>query len=411
MTIERLSDKQRLLLRWAFSPKTRDKYKAVICDGAVRSGKTVCMTVAFVYWAMKNFDRAIFGICGKTIKSAIRNILLPMQSISDITNFFRIEFNRSENKLTITGQGKENYFYFFSGKDESSYTLIQGITLSGIMFDEVALMVRSFVEQAIARTLSVENSKLWFNCNPENPNHYFYKEWIEKREEKKALYIHFLMDDNPILSDEAIGTAKNLYTGVFYDRYILGEWVAPEGLIYTMFEKEKHCVPVEGRGYSRYTISCDYGTVNPTSMGLWAYSDGKWYRVDEYYFDSRKLGVQRTDTEHYGALEELAKGKYIEKIIIDPSAASFIELIRREGEFRVETASNRVLDGIREVASHLYKGDLLFCENCKDSIREFGLYRWDDKCPEDRPLKTDDHAMDDIRYFVRSAFRGGFMEF
>ena len=411
MTIESLSKKQRLLLKWAFLPSKKDKYKAVICDGAVRSGKTVCMSVAFIFWAMQNFNKSSFGICGKTIKSTIRNIIVPIQSISDITSHFKVEFVKSENRLKITGQGKENYFYIFGGKDESSYMLIQGITLCGIMFDEVALMARSFVEQAIARTLSVEKAKLWFNCNPENPNHYFYKEWIEKAQEKKALYIHFLMNDNPILSQNAIENAKSLYSGVFYDRYILGKWVAPEGLIYTMFCKDNHIVKKENRNYSRYIVSCDYGTVNPTSMGLWGFCEGKWYRIDEYYFDSRKLGKQRTDAEHYKALLDLTQGKYIEKIIIDPSAASFIELIRREGRYKVETASNRVIDGIREVANHLYIGDILFCENCSDSIREFSLYRWDDKANDDRPLKTDDHAMDDIRYFVRSVFRGSYMEF
>ncbi len=411
MTLEKLSKKQKLLLKWAFMPSYKEKYKSVICDGAVRSGKTICMSVAFILWAMKNFDNAFFGICGKTIKSAERNILMPIQSVRDITNFFKLEYNRSENKMTVIGEGKKNYFYFFGGKDESSYTLIQGITLSGIMFDEVALMVRSFIEQAIARTLSVENSKLWFNCNPENPNHFFYKEWIEKQEEKSALYIHFLMEDNPILTQEAIESAKKLYSGVFYDRYILGKWVAPQGLIYTMFLKEKHVAENHNRQYEKFVVSCDYGTVNPTSMGLWGLCMGKWYRIDEYYFDSRKVGEQKTDAEHYNALLKLVSNRKIEKIIIDPSAASFIELIRREGKFRVESASNRVLDGIREVATRLYEGDLLFCENCEDCIREFSLYRWDDKAQEDKPLKTDDHAMDDVRYFVRSIYKNAYMEF
>lgn len=411
MTLSKLSAKQKLLLKWAFKNSTKDKYKAVICDGAVRSGKTTCMAVAFVLWAMKNFDNAVFAICGKTIKSAERNILNLLQSQRDITEYFKLSYRRSDQRLKITGSGKSNTFYIFGGKDESSYTLIQGITLSGVMFDEVALMARSFVEQAIARTLSVEESKLWFNCNPENPNHYFYKEWIEKAEEKQALYLHFLMNDNPILTESAIESAKKLYTGVFYDRYILGKWTAPQGLIYTMFSKEKHLVESCDRAYEKYVVSCDYGTVNPTSMGLWGKFAGKWYRIDEYYFDSRAKGEQKTDNEHYTALEELVTGRKIEKIIIDPSAASFIELIRRNGKFNVESASNRVMDGIREVASHLQKGDLLFCENCKDSIREFSLYSWDDKSAQDKPLKTNDHAMDDIRYFVRDAFRSGLMEF
>ncbi|MFI3325016.1 MAG: PBSX family phage terminase large subunit [Clostridia bacterium] len=411
MTLKTLSPKQKLLLKWAFMPSTKNKYKAVVCDGAVRSGKTVCMSIAFILWAMANFDGDLFGICGKTLNSVERNILHPIENSDDILCFYDIKFNKSQNMLTVKGQGKENKFYFFGGKDESSYSLIQGITLSGVMFDEVALMPQSFVEQAIARTLSVENTKLWFNCNPENPNHYFYKQWIEKSDEKNALHIHFLMEDNPILSRKIIDEAKKLYEGVFYKRYILGQWVAPQGLIYTMFEKERHVVASGGRVYEKYIISCDYGTVNPTSMGLWGLSGSKWYRVKESYFDSRACGKQKTDLEHYRSLVELASRVNVEKVIVDPSAASFIECIRREGVFTVQRASNKVLDGIREVANHLNCGDILFCDCCKDSIKEFGLYSWDTKSTEDKPIKENDHAMDEIRYFVKYAFGGSLMGF
>lgn len=411
MTFEKLSKKQKLLLKWAFVPSMSAEYKAVICDGAVRSGKSICMVVAFIMWAMKNFDGAIFGICGKTILSVKRNILMPLQSQNDITSNFHLEFVRSENKLIVRQNGNKNYFYFFSGKDEKSYTRIQGITLSGVMFDEVALMPRTFVEQAVARTLSVDNSKLWFNCNPENPNNYFYKEWIEKAKEKKALYIHFLMDDNPILSKQAIQNAKRMYSGVFYDRYILGQWVAPEGLIYPMFNKEKHIVKRTPPHCEKYIISIDYGTVNPTSAGLWGLYDSRWYRLDEYYFDSRAIGEQKTDSEHYDEIKKLAGSNYVEKIIVDPSAASLITLIRREGRFKVEPASNRVIDGIREVANHLYVGDLLFAEKCTACIKEFSLYSWDKSTNEDKPLKTNDHAMDDTRYFVKSVFKSSLMSF
>ncbi len=411
MRIEKLSKKQKLLFKWAFVSSNSNKYKAVICDGAVRTGKSICMSMAFIMWAMKYFNGAVFGICGKTIKSVVRNIFLPLQNQSDITNFYTIEYTSSDNKMTISVGKIKNHFYFFGGKDEGSYALIQGVTLSGIMFDEVALMPKSFVEQALARTLSVENSKLWFNCNPENPNHYFYKEWIEKAEEKRALYIHFSMEDNPILTKEAIESAKALYEGVFYDRYILGKWTAPNGLIYTMFDKEKHVVKKAPNHCKTYVVSCDYGTVNPTSMGLWGENDGKWYRIREYYFDSKKEGYNKTDVEYYDDLMNLVGSEDVSKVIIDPSAASFIEYIRKKGRFKVEKASNRVLDGIREVSSHLQKGDLLFCECCLDSIREFSLYVWDESSSDDKPLKINDHAMDEIRYFVKSVFSEGLMEF
>ena len=219
------------------------------------------------------------------------------------------------------------------------------------------------------------------------------------------LIYSYTIDDNPFLPDSFKENLKKEYAGtVFYDRYILGKWVVAEGLIYSMFNKAYHVVPSIPRKYEEYYISCDYGTLNPTSAGLWGLVQGKWYRIREYYYDGRKEQRQRTDEEHYEAIEQLAGDLPVRKLIVDPSAASFIEVIRRHDRFMVEQASNRVLDGIRDVATRLNAGDIYFCDCCEDCIREFGLYRWDEKAIEDRPLKTDDHAMDDVRYFVRAAF-------
>lgn len=212
------------------------------------------------------------------------------------------------------------------------------------------------------------------------------------------------MDDNLSLDDKIKARYEGMYSGVFYDRYIKGLWRVAEGLIYTMFNKDYHVVPSVQRPYEAHMISCDYGTLNPTSAGLWGLVQGKWYRIREYYYDGRKKQYQRTDEEHYKAIEELAGSLPVHKIIVDPSAASFIEVIRRHDRFMVEQASNHVLDGIRDVATRLNAGDIFICDCCADCIREFGLYRWDEKAAEDRPLKTNDHAMDDVRYFVRAAF-------
>src|SRR5699024_2024497 len=204
--------------------------------------------------------------------------------------------------------------------------------LAGVLLDEVALMPRSFVEQACARC-SVEGSKLWFNCNPEGPSHWFYLTWVLEAGKRNMLHLHFTMDDNLSLSAAVKARYESLYSGVFYDRFIRGLWVVAEGLIYTMFNKDYHVVPDVPRPYDRYYISVDYGTVNPTSMGLWGRASGKWYRMREYYFDSRKEGRQRTDEEHYFELERLAGDLPIRAVIVDPSAASFIEAIRRHGRF------------------------------------------------------------------------------
>lgn len=405
--ITKLSPKQKLVLKWAHLTKFKNR-KAIICDGSVRSGKTVSMILGFVHWAMRFFDGKNFGICGKTISSTERNIILPLLNMPDITDYYSLQYIRGENKRIIIQSGSHtNTFFIFGGKDESSYTLVQGITLSGVLFDEVALMPKSFVDQAVARTLSEPEARYWFNCNPESAEHWFYKEWICNTRQKKALHLHFTMQDNPILSPEQIADAERLYTGVFYNRYIKGLWCVAEGLIYPMFDKAVHVThhPKLQPG-GDYYISCDYGTLNPTSAGLWYLQpDGHAIRLREYYYDGRKTKTPRTDEEHYTALEQLAgevAGK-VRSVIVDPSAASFIECIRRHGLFRVWQADNSVLNGIRDTSSLLQMQYLHICDNCTDIIREFSLYRWDESATEDRPIKENDHAMDDMRYFVRTA--------
>ncbi|MBR5512637.1 MAG: PBSX family phage terminase large subunit [Ruminococcus sp.] len=396
MKITELSPKQRLTMNW-WLDKRYSQYDAIICDGAVRSGKTMSMSLGFAMWAMSSFSGGMFAVCGKTVTSLHRNVITPLLLMLRDTGMV-CEEKISRNYVDITFGGKKNRFYYFGGRDESSAALIQGITLSGVFLDEVALMPRSFVEQALARC-SVNGSKMWFNCNPDNPSHWFYNEWIRKTESKNALYIHFTMDDNPSLSEELKNRYKRLYSGAFYDRFVLGKWTVSEGNVYPMFSRERHIFST-APDCERYIISCDYGTVNPSSFGLWGYSGGVWYRLREYYYDSRKEGQSRTDEEHYRALERLAEGYKIEKVIIDPSAASFIECIRRHGKFRTVKADNDVIAGIRRVAAALKDGRLKFHDSCTDIIREFDLYRWSSKVGADVPIKENDHAMDDMRYFV-----------
>lgn len=391
------SQKQLTALCWWCNHSPYKNRDAIICDGAVRSGKTMCMSISFVTWAMTNFSDTSFAISGKTIASLRRNVITPMIPMLEQLGFECSE-KLSRNLLEIRVNNRKNLFYMFGGKDESSASLIQGMTLGGVLFDEVALMPRSFVEQALARC-SVDGSKFWFNCNPENPLHWFHEEWITKTGDKNCLYLHFKMEDNPSLTQEIIKRYKSLYSGAFYERFIEGKWVAADGLVYPMFNAEAHiCEPPVA--FSQYYVSCDYGTVNPSSFGLWGENDGVWYRISEYYHDSRKLGVQRTDEEHYYALEELCSDKNIEAVIVDPSAASFMECIRRHGKFKVIPAKNDVLDGIRMTSDALKSRKIRFSSACINSRREFSLYRWDNKAVRDAPRKEHDHAMDDIRYFV-----------
>ena len=407
MEFETFSEKQRRALCW-WCPGSPDAGRdAVICDGAVRSGKTLCLGLSFVLWALARFDGRSFALCGKTIRSLRRNLvttLLPALTESGFSCVYRA----GENRLDISCGKSRNRFYLFGGRDEGSAALIQGITLAGVFFDEVALMPRSFVEQALARC-SVEGSKFWFCCNPENPGHWFYREWIERAEEKNALRIRFSMEDNPSLSPGILARYRSLYTGTFYERFVLGNWVAAQGLVYPFMTEKMFCGVPEGK-FSRFAVSCDYGTVNPCSMGLWGFRRGVWYRVAESYYDSRRAGAQRTDEEHYAALERLCGDRKIERVAVDPSAASFLETIRRHGKYRARKADNNVLDGIRKTAAALKAGKVRICRRCADAVRKFGLYRWNEGRADDAPVKQNDHAMDDIRYFVASALRpeGGF---
>lgn len=396
LTIKKLSSKQKLTMNWWKNPKYAD-YDAIICDGAVRSGKTLSMSLGFIFWASAVSDGGAFAICGKTVTSLRRNVITPLIPILKEYGFNCIE-KVSRNYIDITFIGRTNRFYLFGGKDESSASLIQGMTLSGVFLDEVALMPRSFVEQALARC-SVNGSKMWFNCNPDNPSHWFYNEWIKKSKEKHALYVHFTMDDNPSLSQKLKNRYRRLYSGAFYERFVLGKWTASEGIVYPMFSRENHVYNEEVK-CERFVISCDYGTVNPSSFGLWGLSENVWYRIKEYYYSSKKEGISRTDEEHYTALEKLAGNYNISRVIVDPSASSFIECIRRHGKFRVVKANNDVVTGIRHVSTALKQNKLRFHESCKDIIREFSLYRWNEKSGTDVPVKENDHAMDDMRYFV-----------
>ena len=402
MGYERFSPKQRRVMSWWMPGNADAAYEAIVCDGAVRSGKTLAMGLSFFLWGMVCFDGKRFGICGKTIASLRRNVLseiLPRLEGLGATWKER----RSENVVTVRFRGHENQFYIFGGRDESSASLIQGITFAGILLDEVALMPQSFVEQACARC-SVAGSRLWFNCNPAGPSHWFYKSWILEAEKRNCLRLHFTMEDNPSLTEAIRQRYMRLYTGVFFRRFILGQWAQAEGRVYDFFEPEMVRPVPEGR-FEQWYISCDYGTVNPTSMGLWGQQNGVWYRVKEFYFNSRVAMRQMTDEEYARELKKLAGERQIAAVIVDPSAASFIEVLRRRG-WRVQKADNDVLGGIRMTSDALKEGRVVICEGCNDCIREMDEYVWDlSSGAKDRVKKEHDHAMDDMRYFCSTVLK------
>lgn len=257
-----LSEKQKKILAFPYS-----RYDSLICDGAVRSGKTSLMMVAFVDWAMREFSGQRFGICGKTVDSCVKNVVQPYLFLSYAKSRYVMRWKRADKVLEVRRGAATNYFEVFGGKDEGSAALIQGRTLAGVLLDEVVLMPRSFVEQALARC-SVDGAKLWFSCNPGSPHHWFYQEWIKRHRERNTLYLHFEMRDNPGLSEKTLERYENMYAGIFYDRYVRGLWVAAEGVVYKDFANntEKYLIgdPLQWAAenstrFSIISIGVDFG--------------------------------------------------------------------------------------------------------------------------------------------------------
>ena len=407
------SKKQRMVLNWWTDTSPVKDMVGIIADGAIRSGKTVSMSLSFVFWAMSAFSDQIFIMAGKTVGSFRRNVLdtlLPMLRSRGYT----VDEYRSDNLLVITRGKVTNYFYVFGGKDEGSQDLVQGLTAAGGFFDEVALMPESFVNQAVARC-SVTGRKLFFNCNPGSPIHWFKLNWIDKRTQKKLLYLHFEMDDNLSLSEEIKKAYRSMYVGVFYLRFIKGLWRAAEGLIYTMFTDANLYDQLDERTrhISTKSIAVDYGTTNPCVFyEIW--DDGQILWVEnEYRWDSRSEEArrspnpQKTDAQYADDMAAFMGSRPEDQcmIIVDPSAASFIQELRSRG-WVVKEANNEVIDGIRKTGALFAKQQIrVNRRKCPGLIGELQSYVWDDKAAEkgeEKPVKQLDHGPDAIRYKVNS---------
>jgi len=415
---KKFSEKQLKVLTWWMDGSPYKDYTGIICDGSIRSGKTISMGLSFVTWATERFDGENFGICGRTVGSCRRNVITELKKIMRAckTNKFTFEDHRSENLLVIRGLCNEtntyhtNYFFIFGGKDEASQDLIQGITLAGVLLDEVALMPESFVNQATGRC-SVDDSKIWFNCNPEGPFHWFKQQWINLSDTKNFLYLHFTMADNLSLGDKIKARFKSMYAGIFYQRFILGLWVLAQGVIYDMFDPKKHVKA--GDDYFDYydykAVSIDYGTQNPCTFGLFGIKGMHVHEIKSYYYDGRTNNKQKTDRQYAEDLKEFIGHDEVKFIIVDPSASSFIaELMEPKYHLPdVMKARNAVLDGIRTVSKFLQMDLLTIDPSCEDDIREFGSYTWDIKASmsgTEKPVKEFDHAMDKIRYLIFTIF-------
>jgi PBSX family phage terminase large subunit len=404
------SVKQKQVLTWWLPESGVNGRNGLIADGAIRSGKSLSLSLAFVFWAMESFDRRNFGMCGKTVGSFRRNVLTLLK-VMLLSRGYMLEDRLTENRLVVARNGVENYFYVFGGRDERSQDLIQGVTLAGCLFDEVALMPESFVNQATARC-SVDGSKWWFNCNPEGPFHWFKTGWIEQQAEKGLLYLHFDMNDNLSLSEEIKTRYRSMYAGVFYKRYIEGRWAVADGLIYDMWDEAENGFAdadwTPDSAYHTRIITVDYGTTNPMAW-LDVYDDGHTLWLwDEYYYSSRATQIQKTDAQYGDDMDAFTEGRQVREVILDPSAASFKVELRNRG-YLVRDADNEVNDGIRMTGTMMAKRKIRAHTRCVYLRKELYAYVWDAKKAEERgkeePLKQNDHLCDALRYYIKTKIR------
>lgn len=396
MTRKIYTEKQKELLR-AFK---QDHLKRInILHGSVRSGKTWISLVVWAFFVLTSPKDKNYLMTAKTLTTLKRNCLDLLEELVGKNNF---TYSVSQKEGRLFGRK----IYLEGVNDSTSENKIRGMTLQGAYCDEITLFAENFFEMLLSR-LSEPGAKLFGTTNPDSPHHWFKVNYLDRQDELDMLVMSFLINDNTFLDQKYVEELKKEYTGVFYDRFILGLWKIAEGLVYPMFDETRHVIDElpECTGYAEYYISIDYGTINPCSMGLWRVEDNRAIRIKEVYYDSKKTKKQFTDEEYYAKLEELAGDLPIHSVIVDPSAASFIATIRRHGVFSVHGANNDVLDGIRVTGTLLQNDKLLFSKQCSDSIREFGIYRWDDKATEDRVIKENDHAMDDIRYMCNTILK------
>ena len=368
--------------------------------GAVRSGKSFVDTAYIVPARLRAVkDEAglncILGVSKETIE---RNVLEPMREIYTDAVVGNIN---NRNIAMIAGVP----VYCLGAEKVSQVAKIQGASIKYCYGDEIAKWNKEVFAMLQSR-LDKSYSKMDGACNPENPSHWL-KEFIDKPD-IDAYVQHYTIFDNPFLPKAYVENLCKEYEGtVYYGRYIKGEWTLAEGLIYPMYKDAIAEPPqeTEETKYSQYVLSIDYGTQNAFSCGLWGKYKGIWYRLKEYYYSGRNTGVQKTDEEYAEDLDEFIKGvPFIERIrtIIDPSAASFIALLKKRGKYHVMKADNDVADGIRETATAMRKGLIKIAPTCTNWLKEAQGYVWDDKALDDKPVKIDDHAMDDTRYMVKT---------
>lgn len=370
-----------------------------IAVGSVRSGKSFAADLRFLK-ELQTGPQGLYMISGKSESSIVNNIIPTLRDLTGGLVRYKFgarEFSFLDKTVSIVG-----------ANDERAHTKIQGRTLAGAYVDEGTIIPETFFKMLLSR-LSVENAKLFITCNPDSPYHWLKREYIDKAEELKYKVFNFRLDDNPSLSKEYVDALKREYQGLWYKRYIEGQWVQAEGAVYDFFDESIHVVK-EPPTYAKYYImGIDYGTTNPFAALLIGYNDDVspclWVEK-EYYWDSKEMGYQKTDSEYMEAVRLQFDPYNVKLAYLDPAAASF-EVEMKRHKKPVKQAKNEVLDGIRFVSALLTQGDLVICKRCTNLIKEMGSYVWDAKSSRegvDKPLKQRDHALDALRYALFTHF-------
>ncbi|MDE5582454.1 MAG: PBSX family phage terminase large subunit [Ruminococcus sp.] len=385
------TQKQKQLMKlW----QTNQLKRINILEGSVSSGKTWISLVLWAFWVRTMSEDSLYMMCAKSLTALKRNCLFPLTELVGESNF---TFSMARKEGELFGRR----ILLEGANDARAESKIRGLTLQGAYCDELTQFSRDFFTMLLSRNRKTQ-ATIFATTNPDSPSHWLKTEYINRADELSLLDIKFTLDDNTTLDPEYVRNIRLEYTGIFYERFILGNWVLAEGLIYPMY-REALCKPPESVP-DLWVLSVDYGTQNAFAGLLWGRYDGIWYAVDGYYYSGRDTNVQKTDDEYGKDLEKFVK-KYTDRkisVVIDPSASSFIALLRRTKWASVRKADNAVLDGIRETATAMQKGLIKVNPTIKEWKKEVEGYVWDEKSTEEKPVKINDHYMDSMRYFVKT---------
>lgn len=365
-----------------------------IWEGAVRSGKTIASLIRWIE-NCKNGADGKFLMVGKTERTLQRNIL----SVLDDMLGRDISYNKEKAKIF------KREIDLVGANDERAESKIRGGTYAGSYVDELTLIPESFWNMLISRH-SVRDSKIFATTNPDSPFHYIKTDFIDRQAELDLKVFSFKLEDNTNLTQDYINNLKSIYSGLFYQRFILGLWVLADGVIYDMFDEKKHVIDLLPSKFEALHIAIDYGTANPTVFNLFGKVENTHYLIKEYYYNGKEK-KQKTNSEYVSDLIDFIGKDKVNGIFVDPSALSFKTECKNNNRLYlpVKDANNAVVEGIRHTGNILQENKLMIHKSCKNTIKEFGTYIWDAKAQkkgEDKPLKVNDHSMDAIRYYLYS---------